>query len=50
MIVKEVYFYIVEMIPKHNAHDIDKCIGKYILKDLNKKVTSNKTKHGLVES
>ena len=30
MIVKEVYFQIVEMIPKHNAQDIDKCIGKYI--------------------
>ena len=30
MIVKEVYFYIVEMIPKQNAQYIDKCIGKYI--------------------
>ena len=29
-IIKQVYFYIVEMIPKHNAQDIDKCIGKYI--------------------
>ena len=30
MIVKEVYFYIVQMIPKQNVQDIDKCIGKYI--------------------
>ena len=29
-IIKQVYFYIVEMIPKHNTQDIDKCIGKYI--------------------
>ena len=29
MIVKEIYFYIVEMIPKHNAQDIDKCIGAF---------------------
>ena len=29
-IIKQVYFYIVEMIPKHNAQDIDKCIGKYV--------------------
>ena len=30
MIVKEGYLYIVEMISKHNAQDIDKCIGKCI--------------------
>ena len=29
-IIKQVYFHIVEMIPKHNAQDIDKCIGKCI--------------------
>ena len=29
-IVKEVYFYIAEMIPKHNAQHINRCIEKYI--------------------
>ena len=29
-ICKDVYFYIVETIPKHNAQDMDNCIGKYI--------------------
>ena len=29
-VVKEVYFYIIEMLSKQNAQDIDKCMGKYI--------------------
>ena len=34
--MKEVYFYIVEVIPKHNAQDIDKCIRKYICRASNR--------------
>ena len=43
-IVKQVYFYILEIIPKHNAQDIDKCIGKYICRALDREGSGGRRK------
>ena len=43
-IVKEVYFYMVEMILKQNPQEIDKCIGKYICRPPDRESGGGRTK------